>query len=304
MKIFKIALPCLALSLIFSCQFSNQGDEQEELSADTAVIPVQEISVEDQMKMKDLINSIGPPLEFSYIISDMDIKFSPEVLSDYNSVESYEGSLDQALAMGVYGSDLVYCLVYNRNDLSVNYLEAVKKLTEKLNLSDVLDFEKLEKLSNDEVDANEMALEFTSQMEKVHAKLNDNNQLDLSAMIAFGGWIESMHIASVTGKELGSFSEEMIDIIYYETTLSQTFLDIFQKFDYLPGYETTFEDLEELMVIYENFEVVIQNIDPEVTYTEDMTQVVSLSTQDLQYTKEQTDALMNQIEKIRTVTIK
>lgn len=299
----KLIFPFI-ITAVFACQSPGDGEKSNEQADDSMAVPEKSLSEDDKMRINSLINSISPPLELTYIINDLELNFSPKILSDPKSVENYENSLDQAAAIGVYGSDLVYCLIYNRNDLAMQYLSAIRQLSVSLNLTEVIDFDKLEKLANDEAEPDELAANFTMQMENVHNHLSNSNRLDQSAMLAFGGWIESIYITSVTGQQVDEITEEVVELIYYQTTLSQTFLDIFTNFNDLRVMESNSGNLEELIAMYGEFETQLMKAEPEITHSEEMTTVIDLSTQELIYKPEQVEKLVVKIKSIRSGLIK
>jgi hypothetical protein len=183
-------------------------------------------------------------------------------------------------------------------------MKAIRTLAGKLNLQDVIDFDKLSGISESGTSSDELAVEFSAQMEKVYHHLDQTNQLNLSALMSFGSWTESIYIASVVGKNIGTYSEEMIEVIYYESLISDSYLNIFSKFQNLPGYEKTFTDLQALTDTYKKFEVVLEKIEPKVTYKDDMTQVIDVSKQELNFDSEVFSQLTSQIQTIREDLIK
>lgn len=292
-----------AFLFLSACQMNSSHEEKDENAVDSTSVSTP-LSQADRNKIKNLIASVSPPVELAYIMNDLDVKFSPGILSSPEYVEHYDRSLDQALAMGVYGADLVYCHLYARTDLAKTYLEAIQALSQKLGMKDIIDFDKLWKIAENKVYSEELTVEFNREMEKVFQHLENTNQLNLSAMMSFGGWIESIYIATVVGKEVGEYSEEMIDLIYYESLLSKTFLDIFGKFDQIPGYEKTFEEMEKLTRMHKDFEVALEKVDARVVHHDSITQVVDVSEQSIAFNEEKLTAFINQIQLIRTEVIK
>jgi len=294
----------IVIILATSCQFNGENEDSAEITEDTTYIASVVLSDEDKQTIDNLIHSIGPPLEFFYIVNDLNLTFASDLLSSYEAVDAYHSSLDLALAMGVYGADLVYCYVYKKNDLALAYSEAIQQLAEKLHLSHIIDFKRLSDLASEDYDSQDLVNEFSTQMDKVYSHLKQNDQMRLSAMMSFGGWIESLHIASVAGKELGEFDQDMIYLIYYETLMSQSFIEIFQKFENLSGYENTVKELDELGNLYQDVEALLAEIQPEIKNSDSLMHIIDVSKQTITYDQEQFEQLTKQISKMRQDVVK
>lgn len=302
MKEFKYIFNISLILFFGSCTFTEDGETSADQMSDSIIYKSQMLSEGDKSRINNLINSIGPPLEFCYILNDFDLKFSSKVLSSSHDVKALENTSDMAKLMGMYGADLVYCLIYNRPDKAAEILNTIEVLAEKLNLRNVIDFGKMRDLAEKNTNPDDIAMEFTAQMELVLAELEKRNQLSISGLISYGGWIESLFIGVTLGEEITSNEELSVnlkDLVLYESELSNTFLEIFEQYKNMPGFAVSIEQLTRINSMFNDLQINVEKIKPQVSQTDNMTQVVNLSTQEIIHKPGHFDKFGKEIVEIR-----
>lgn len=278
-------LGTLATVGLSSCNTDGGGDSKSQ--ADSAKVKESkteliQLSPEKKKEIEDLMESISPPIELTYLLQDLDYKFNTSILFPPEKVNTFISSQQKALALGIYSTDLGYCYVYGRTDLADNYLEVIEQLITELNLAEVIDLNQLKEMNENEMKSEELATELTIELERIQTHLNSTNQYQLSALIPFSSWIESMYIASVVGKELGEYNDEMIELIYYETIMSSIFVDIFSIMNgESESFNSYYKMSSSLAKEYLQAEVKLKKVDSKVVHKDSITSVVSLSEQEI-----------------------
>lgn len=108
---------------------------------------------------------------------------------------SMSTSKKQALALGAFGSDMVYTSSFGQTQSSLNYLQSINGLSGKLGIQSAFDEKLMEKLSSEDSTVNKSVL-LTQAYIKAKDNLFSDDRAKIATMMAVGGWIESMHLAS------------------------------------------------------------------------------------------------------------
>jgi len=145
----------------------------------------------------------SPDEMFSYLDST-GLRFDRTMLLSYRNVSDYLGTRDQALILGVYIADLAYISLFQRYKESVEYLQAVYDMSDKLRISSAFDkklYSRIEKNIN-----NTDSLEVISDaaLSSIINYLSRNEQEDVFALISIGGFIEFMNTSMILSGEYTS----------------------------------------------------------------------------------------------------
>jgi len=188
-----------ALLLIFSCNKHHKEEESPDVNKLSEVQEKSEESIStggNVLKINNHLFSIPSPVQTAILIREQEIPFNDNLILDIDKLDTYITSEKQALNLGVLGSDLAYLSNYNDLKRSLNFLNAVEDMSEKLNIKANIDPTLIrrfnENISN--VDSlNSLNAEFYKNAERY---LKANFQNKASALVLVGGWVESMHFAA------------------------------------------------------------------------------------------------------------
>ena len=102
----------------------------------------------------------------------------------------------QALLLGIYGSDLNYTIVSNKNQETINYLNSINSLGEKLGLGNILNQEMKNRIEKNVNSKDSMQVIITDLFWKIEQSLNEDGRSRIGALIVTGGWIEGLYVAT------------------------------------------------------------------------------------------------------------
>ena len=174
------------------------------LSSCTEDIPVeQNIIEEDVLNPNNAINtvfdckifSIPSPLQTAYLIKELNLSFDKTLGNDYKNVTNYITEHQQALALGIYSTDLGYSALYDQKNITLNYLSSLQSLTNELGLDVAFSDDFLEEFEKNTDNEKKMIQLMSDAFKTADNFLKSANRKSTSALILTGGWIESMYIA-------------------------------------------------------------------------------------------------------------
>jgi hypothetical protein len=198
----KSLISTIIISLVLlSCSYDNKPEKEkltQQIKAAEDIIP--EFSDEN---IEMILSSIPSPLELSMHIKGTGIPYDRSLLNDAEAYTRYNTSDRKAINLGIYGTDLGYTDIYDHVQDGLNYLSAVKKLADDLNIGQFLDFEAIKRLTHASNNMDSLLMITNQNFEDINKHFRQQKQASLSTLLLTGGWLEALHITTqVTLKQM------------------------------------------------------------------------------------------------------
>ena len=221
----------------------------------------------------ELVQSFPAPVEISAIIQDMKVPFNAGLLFDADQVDMFETSYKKTLGLGIYCADLGYLNVYSKTGDVINYLVAIRKLTEELKLAQFFDFAVLKRAATSNNIDSLLTLSTMSywQMDEY---LRANNRSHTSALLVTGVWTESLYLASQV--YLNKCNKRMRDYIACQKLVLENLMTVLVHYmGNNRDYVKLVASLKELMKAYQP--VSIENVEN----GDKVSQVITVADEDM-----------------------
>lgn len=147
------------------------------------------------------IFSIPSPVQTAYLIKQLDLTFDETLLNKNSNVSKYVKEYNQALNLGIYGTDVGYASMYEQKDITMKYLSSVEKLTSELGLDIAFDNAFLKRFEKNNGNKDSMLVIMSDAYRKSDNFLKQSNRKSTSALILTGGWIESIYFATKLNRQ-------------------------------------------------------------------------------------------------------
>ncbi len=206
LDIFKLMYTLMKKVILFSvllaamsCGSGNQSNDAviggdsstvDTASSNSVVLP--------QDAVEGIVKTIPSPIETSVIIKKAGGEYNKAILNPTENSKNYSSSFKKALNLGVYGADLGYINIYEKNKESLYYLQSVKELADGLNIGQFFDFETIKRMAGSSKNADSLLNITTDNFNQINDYLFQKNRSDQSVLILLGGWIEGLNIMCET----------------------------------------------------------------------------------------------------------
>ncbi len=163
----KLLLSASLLFLMFACGEDADSPGDAGAKRDTTVVG-EGNSGKNKLSpdvIKGIIESIPNPIEISFLIKDMGVKYNPAILNSTDKVSSYNTEYKKALNLGVYSTDLGYANIYSQSQDAIGFLTGVKDMADGLNIGKFFDFETIKQLASSSDNMNELLQETTMNLQ-------------------------------------------------------------------------------------------------------------------------------------------
>ena len=184
----------IIVALSLSACLAACGDKN---NTDTKKDEVKEQEVKKEFKADfDILNAMPDPIEIVDLIKSTGIDYDNSILNKPENTDKYNSEHKMALNMGVYTVDLGYANLHNKTQDAIKYLDATKKMTDGLKVSQFFDFEKIKSITEESKDLNQLIITTGIGLDKMRQGLEDEKRSETITLIVAGGWLEAIYLAT------------------------------------------------------------------------------------------------------------
>jgi hypothetical protein len=233
------------------CDSKKVPDEKAFAAADT-VSKTPTVAVSKEV-LGDIIQSIPSPLEVSFLIKDMGVKYDKGALNSTTNIASYNTNYRKALNLGIYSTDLGYANVYGQTQDALYYVGSVKDMADGLNIGQFFDFATIKRLAANSSNLDSLLLITTTNFEKINVYLQEQDRANLSILILTGGWLEALHLTCEVVKKYPN--EALRERIGEQKIILDQLMLLLSYYNSDPSIKTLVADLSQMQKYYEKVQV-------------------------------------------------
>lgn len=298
----KLFLSFVLTGLLFSCGGEGVDIDSEEPDGDELVV-VTDTVLDSTQSLNTNINgrifSIPSPIQMVSLIKSQNDTYNEELLTDADGVDNYTTTFKRAIIMGVYGADLGYATVYEKNVQAMTYLISVDQLSENLEISGAFDADLVQRFIDNGNNQDSMLVIMSEGYRKGDQFLKDNEQHDVASLILTGGWIEALYFATSAYEQ--SPDQEIADRIGEQKTALKTIIELLEDFNGDGTYTDLLTDLKDLKLDFDQIKFNYQFIEPMTIEEKSLTQIKSKSS--VQIDAEVLNNIVAKVKSIRNALI-
>ena len=188
-RFFLFAIPFLLLS----CEETNTTTFSKlpsfNLNQDSSTI-------QQESHVEKIYFNVPSTMKTAYILKKAGATYDASFPLNPNKANDDFTTEQQALLLGIYGSDLNYTIVSNKNQETIYYLNSINSLGEKLGLGNILNQEMKNRIEKNVNSKDSMQVIITDLFWKIEQSLNEDGRSRIGALIVTGGWIEGLYVAT------------------------------------------------------------------------------------------------------------
>jgi hypothetical protein len=162
----------------------------------------QQKKVENEQK-NEIQKEIGPnvyPLptsaEVIKMLTELQVGYIIGISNPVANSKKYFSSSKRALNLGVFGADLSYATLYNIQQEVIDYMDAIRSLSNELNMSKIYNEDLYTRIKQNFDNRDELVKILTSSFNDTYAYLSENDQQTLALLVVGGAWVEGMYLTT------------------------------------------------------------------------------------------------------------
>lgn len=227
------------------------------------------------LKVGDKLFNLPSPLETAFLIEEIGGHFSENMLNPLVDATKYSTKNEQAMNLGIYGADLGYSLIYGQSQKAFTLLAACKKLGTELGISPAL-YAGLMKRFEGNMENRDSLLIFISELNRLSDEyLKENESEDISALILYGGWVESLYFTTTLSTSLNN--EQLRERVGDQKNSLENLIGLMQQQNTTGALDDVIADLQDLKTTFDKVEYSYEWVEPETFADKKLTVIKSKS---------------------------
>lgn len=178
----------ISFTCFTSCKDRATGNTQKSIELEQ----VKTIEGEIEATVYPLPTSV----EVIKTLTDLEVGYIIGISNPVENLKKYFTSTSRAINLGVYGADLSYATLYNIQQEVINYLDAIRALSNELNMSKIYSEELYEKIKLNFDNRDELVKILTNAFNETYVYLTENDQQTLALLVVGGAWVEGMYLTT------------------------------------------------------------------------------------------------------------
>lgn len=295
-KFSYLALMLAGVCLMSACSGSSKkSSESDELTlAPATESAALELSEE---VMSDVIQNISSPVEMASIIKATGVDFSQKILNNTDNVDAYNTSYKRALNLGVYSADLGYINTFDKNNIVVSYLVAIKTLSEGIKVGQFFDFTALKRMATNSNNLDSLMQISISSFNQMDSYLRSQKRSNVSSLIVTGAWIEGLYI---TGNVIEQTNDEnLINRVAEQKDIINIIEIILQNYGNDPDFAELAKRLGKLKSAYDGVKITTEFAEPQTIEQDGQLIIVQDEISHVEITPEQVANIVAEIKSLR-----
>lgn len=245
-------------------------------------------SVVGTVEVPESNSSLPSPLRVAAMFKRSGLKFLPGLTNGNDKASNYATTFVRAENMGVYSSDMAYCVLNKQTNDGQQLLKTIKDLSGKINLGKVFDQSGLYDRFNANINNEDSLGSIIADIQfATDQQLEANGQNELYGVIFAGAWIESMYIGGQVYRKDGN--DKIVQALLEQMAVSNNIIEelkIYESKD--PGISGLIADMQQ-----------IQNAIDAMPSMKKLKENPDMEFKDVKPSKEEIEIVITKIEELR-----
>ena len=190
-----LLLIMFSAAILFSCQSKKNKFTDTSLEFPDSIEIAADMQISEEA-MEEIVQNVSSPIEMAALIKEIGTPFSIDYLATTDYVDRYNTSFEIALMLGVFGADLGYLNIYDKNTQIIDYLTSINKLADGIRVGQFFDFSTLKRLATSRENMDSLMYMSVNTFNNMDTYLRENQRGHLSALMITGIWVEGMYLAT------------------------------------------------------------------------------------------------------------
>jgi len=257
--IFLLAILLISASGLNSCRNRTEKTEQKKIEREEIEVLNREI--------EETVYPLPTSAEVIKMLTELEIGYIIGISNPTENVSKYLTSKTKALNVGVYGADLSYATLYNMNQDVINYLDAIRSLSNDLNMGGIYNEKIYDQIKNSFDDKDKLVSILTTTFNGTYNYLSDNDQQAAALMVVAGAWVEGMYITTHISESVYHV-EGIVRVLLEQKKSFELYYEIAKPYADDPMVNEILEVFEPMRLIYEKLDtsLTLKNVE-EITRT-------------------------------------
>jgi len=244
----------------------NVSDQAEEF-----ITAIDESTQEKFLTAKRIFYSLPSPIETAKILQNAGATYDERLLNPVDNQSSYITTMDMALNLGIYTTNLSYASLFDQTQVTLRYIEAAKNLADGLNILDAINESTIQRLE-DNINNREEIIDIISEtLLNSSSFLKERGLEGTATIILVGGWVEGLYIATQLVGDKPIENNKIVERIVDQKLSVDFIVNLLKESDDDEDAQKVLEDILDLKATFDKIEIKLGEntpvTDPETNIT-------------------------------------
>lgn len=295
-----LVLLLLSVFIAFSVTGCNSGTKKGENESDQTeefLTAIDEGTQEKFLTAKRIFYSLPSPIETAKILQNAGATYEERLLNPVDNQSGYITTMDMALNLGIYTTDLSYASLFDQTQVTLNYIEVAKNLADGLNILDAISETTIQRLE-DNINNREEIIDIISEtLLNSSSFLKERGLEGTATIILVGGWIEGLYIATQLVGDSPIENNKIVERIVDQKLSIDFIVNLLKEAEDDEDAQKVLADIIDLKVVFDKIEIKLGENTPVTDPETNVTMLKSSSSHNL--TKPVFDELVVKVKKLR-----
>jgi hypothetical protein len=240
------------------------------------------------------------PEELFAQIDFTELDFNPGLLNEAKSYKSYLGSKEQALALGVYITDLAYVTLFKQEEASLEYFEAVYGLSEQLRINSAIQESLLKRIATNIGHSDSLMILSQQAYTDIMDFLENNQKEDVVSLVTIAAFVETLHLTLFYVNEFDT-NDPIVQMLTDQHVTVQNLYAYANLYKENKNVASAMKHIEKINAIYQDLTEV--PAEPEAASNENTNQLLFAGGSDYIMSKEQFETLKTEVARSRKAIV-
>lgn len=215
----------------------------------------------NEIAIKEFKYPIPTSFQVIQLLQDANASFVLGITNPVENVDKYETRIDKALNLGIYGADLSYASTYNKQEETMQFLNATKTLLEGLELSSIFNEKMASNIEANIDNKDSLIIIVTQSFYDTYEGLNKSGDSKLSLLVVSSSWIEALYITCQLAVS-SNYDKRLMDIVAKQKLSAKKLAELFNQY----GEED--QDIQSVFPVIRFMNLIYDGVIDEVGITE------------------------------------
>jgi hypothetical protein len=249
------------------------------------------------IEKKETYYGLLTPVEVCVIFDRMGVPFSNATLNPTSNKNLYLSSSKASLNTGIYGVDFGYLKMFGLGQQVIDYMIAIKDMSNKLGIPDALITDPIRKVQNDMADPDSVSKMMQKAYKDIENHLRQSGRESTAGLMVMSGWVEAMFIATQLVYNPDHPDAEVVQKIAEQKYTLNSLLSFMKNYYDDPVVVYYTKKLKYLQNYFNSFDIYFEKGDLEIDTAR---QVIRSSGAKMTVTVETLNNIRDYIAKLRT----
>jgi hypothetical protein len=201
--------------------------------------------------IKLILHTVPTPMSTASLIKEAGADFNAALLSSTENTGRFNSAVKQSLALGVFGADLSYSSMFDKEAEAIVYLSATQKMCADLGIEGALDNDVFARMNANKENRDSVLVIVSDTYYSMDLYLKDIGREDLLSLIIAGGWIEGLYLAGNHYKG----NSALADRIAEQKFSAKSLINLIDSYSNAPHLKDTRDKIAEINKLFDKITV-------------------------------------------------